>query len=454
MAKGDVTLTLKANVAQYMMKIMQAENATTKMGKAAGDAARKQTKGFKKSATAADRAVKGVGRMVAQYVSAAAAIGLMTRALAAASAESERSRAAAEGAFPAFARLAQMAGGDAKEFKRLKGQVYLSMEQGMADDAAADLQFVLRSSGMEKHRAMFAGMVGGVTDIPELARSIAGMKEGMPEAGGARKIFNQAMIAQRLSTRAGAPEVLQGASRAAASARQLGITPAELMTLTAIVSQVMPTERAGTALNRLFTVGIAKGFEGRGMEFLTDLESRGLTAKRTQDYLGNVFAARAFGQYTVGRGDFAAALPDVIAGGGVAEGGDEATRLQAIVAGDPVQGATLRTMKAKGSLEVARLTRLRTLRAQEWERIRSGLEERAIARDWSPARTGAQQWGLRLYEAFAPPETWAERNPEEARDVPVSREYIDALKDFTEALKRNTDATETATNRMGAGQTE
>ncbi len=453
MAK-DVVFHLDADTAKAVMKIMNVASATARAEKGFVKATRQGTKNIQQMESSSDKAVTAVGNMAAQYLSAAAAIGLVTKALAGANEERRKGAELTKEAFPPMARLAQMAGGDPTTYRQLESEAFKSMRQGLTAEQAADLQFVLRSAGMGGARGMFAGMAGTVTDIPELARSVAGLRAGMPAAGGGREVFNQAMIAQRLSTRAGAPQVLMGATRAADMASKLGISPEELLTLTAITSRTMAPEMAGTALNRLFTVGIEKGFEGQGMGFLTGLREKGLSAQELRGYLGNVRAARAFGMYQANLADFTGALPAVIAGGMAAPGTGEAARMEAMAEAHPRLGAMRRLLRATGREAVSAMTSDEALRAMEWETFR----ERAGTRGRERGRTPWDRWmEQKVLEAaeymgagpeWGPPilrsRTWPTTMEQ---SIDLAPEYIEAVKENTEALQ-----SEAHTGRMNQSE--
>ncbi len=441
MAK-DVVFHMDADTAKAVMKIMNVTAASARMDKGFAKGVRSGSRNIRQVESSSDKAVKALGSMALQYLSVAAAIGIMTRAMAGANEERKKGAELVKEAFRPFARMAEMAGGDPRVYSKLESEAFKSMRQGMVAEQAANLQYVLRSGGMERSRGMFAGMAGIVDDIPELARSIAGLQASMPAAGTARQVYNQAAIAQQLSTKAGAPEVLMGASRAAATASQLGISPAQLQTLVAIVSRSMGPERAGTALNTLFTVGSAKGFEGRGMEFLTETLGRGLSAQELQTYIGEKRAARAFGMYAVNIAHVSGGVARVIAGGMATPGTGEAARMEAMAEAHPRVGAMRRLLRARGSEAVSAMTSGEALRAMEWEtfRIRATTRGRDLghspwdrwmeqqllgAAEWAGA---GPEWGRPILES----RTWPR-----AREKPidVAPEYIEALKDNTKALR-------------------
>jgi len=241
--------------------------------------------------------MRQVGSVIASYVGLQAILGT-TRRLFRELAE-DRRRAAEEtrGQMATMGQLAQLAGRDPQELARMQDAVKASrLEVGLTNEQATALQFTLESTGLARHRRMFAGM-GLITETPsELVRGVSKMQEalGVSETGGARAVLNKLLAASKASeTRV--EEFAPMASIAAQEYKPLGGSDEELLaTLSVLAKATKSPEAAGNMVAALSRVLTKKGLKGGLLAGVEQIEEMGLSEQGLIKYLGEARALRGY----------------------------------------------------------------------------------------------------------------------------------------------------------------
>lgn len=149
-----------------------------------------------------------------------------------------------------FRRLAQIAGGDPAELKRLQGEVGKSVAQGLSESAAASLQFTLESLSLGEARGTFAqlGQVGADPErVAEGVGTLIGAL-GAKETGTPQQLLNKLLTAAAVS-KTGVGEIGIAAARPAQQVSAIGGTDEELLATLAVLSR--GSESASTAATNL-----------------------------------------------------------------------------------------------------------------------------------------------------------------------------------------------------------
>jgi hypothetical protein len=216
--------------------------------------------------------VQWAAQLAARYggvTSVLAGVAAAFRGVAAAQAEAEgKVRAAA----PGLAGLAQLAGGDRAEYRRLIGQATSIYKAGAAPDqnAAANLLFTLRSAGVGPAEMRFfqqAASSQAFGDTAGLAISAQALQSSLgASAGTKQQLISAALGAGRFAT-TDVASLMSAASKGGGGAAALGISGPELMGALSIVQRgTGPAEPAGTAMAALLRdVSNRPGFQGLGM---------------------------------------------------------------------------------------------------------------------------------------------------------------------------------------------
>lgn len=200
--------------------------------------------------------------------------------------------------------LSQLAGGDPVKLEQLRAAARKTFEEGAFDDIAGarNLTFELESAGALSERAFFSRLQE-VDDAALIARSAALVQSslGKAETGSLQAITSKSIAGALAAPGVSPSQISRGASIAAETAKQLGISDEELIAAISRVSEVTGSgEQAGQRVNQLFLSLIRKGAADNsfGQAFsktLLDVKKLGLSEEALVKYLGSSEAGQAFG---------------------------------------------------------------------------------------------------------------------------------------------------------------
>jgi len=244
--------------------------------------------------------------LAAGWVSVGAAIGLAKRAI---GSFMEMQRQAAEGlktSEEAMGRLVTVSGGKQAEMARMTAAVRASrMEEGMSKLDAAELQFVLESTGFQKERATFASLYKLVKPGP-MALSVSRLHKAMgaAEVGTPRQALAKTLAAAWKADVF--PEELgEAAAAAAASVKRLGASDEQFLAALATASAQVGPQQAGTGIGRFADVMVKKGFQGDLTAALRLVQQKKIPKAKLQQWLGGNVRA------TKGLEIMAASMPEI-----------------------------------------------------------------------------------------------------------------------------------------------
>ena len=303
---GRITVQLTGDEARLLKSLDKVVQKEKDLAKAAEKTGQKSAAASKKAKAGHAEQSISIKQVIDQYVTAAAAIGVMTKALR--TMHEERKKAATEvvqGA-GAVGQLGQLTGGDPAEMRRMVNELKKTMrEEGLTRTAAAELQFALESGGLASKRELFASLApltkrqpGGVALGVATLRNALGQEAGTPE-----EILNKLLAASAVSqTTLG--QFAPTATIAAQGQRQLGGTTSELLAVLAQLTQATKSpEAAGTQVSSFITALTGTGLKGKGfdvtkitgiMQAVQAISDLNIPKEELQSVLGNVRAKRGF----------------------------------------------------------------------------------------------------------------------------------------------------------------
>jgi len=248
--------------------------------------------------------IQGVGAAALGYMGLSQAIGMARQAMQALN--EERERAASQIREGEFARssLAQLAGGDPAEMRRMLTAAGASrVEFGMPDIAAHQLQFSLESLGLGRERKLFGSLYGVVEEPAQIAEAVGTLQAamGIKETGNARQVLNKLLAASAVS-KTTLEEFGPAVTRSAQEIKGIGGRDEELLASLAVLSRgTASAEEASTRIGALARAGLRHGLGGKGLLSLVDeLEAKNLSEQDMIKFLGR---ARAYQGYQLIRGN-------------------------------------------------------------------------------------------------------------------------------------------------------
>jgi len=289
-------------VVQALQTIVKGQGKVIDGFRKMGDQSKGAKKDFKSAFGEGGAALKG---MVTGLVGVGAALGSVRAAMADIRAERERAAQGVKGAEFDVRALAQLSGGDSRNYKRMLGMVdQTRIQAGVDKSTAARLQFQLGSLGFNKEhdRQLFASLYDISTstgDPAMLARGVGKLQSAMGkgETGGARNIINK-MMAATAGSDISAAQIAVPAARAAQAVKAVGTSDEEyLAVLAELAKSTGSPEDAATQLRALSVALGKKGFEGKGLlGGVAALEGRigGRSQKSQIKFLGEINAFNAY----------------------------------------------------------------------------------------------------------------------------------------------------------------
>jgi len=300
---GRVTVELTGDEHRLLRSLDKVIEKEKKLGGAAADAGRKS----KKAADQAKKGAKGWSADLAAaatgYLSIAAAASAAKKMLAELNQERKRGAQGVMAGEGSMRRLMQLVS-TPEERKQVFGAVAATRKQAGVDKATAgNLQFALRSVGLEKDRKLFASLydLTGMGEGPEsLARGIAKIQGnfGVGETGGARQLLNKMFRATKDSD-IGAEEIAFPAAQVAQNVKKLGGGDEEFLAAIATMSRVAKDPSLAATQLGAFADAIRKrGFKGTGImegyKYAQE-QTAGMSQEKVIEWFGRKEGERGFG---------------------------------------------------------------------------------------------------------------------------------------------------------------
>lgn len=399
MPKGDVTLTLKADVANAIMRLTQVANASTKMEKSFGKGVRKGDKALKRYERFGQAAGKQITGLVASYASLGAVIATVTGAFTSMHAEAMRGAQAVRENYSSMASLLQMSRGDPEVWKRMSGSAFGHIRAGLTKADAFRLQQALESAGMQKYGPQFAKLHGIIPELPGTIGAMAKMRAGMPgQIPDPIRLLNQAMIAQAPASDVYVQQLLTAAPLAASGVNRIGGTPEELMAAMGTMSQTFTPEMSATSIARFADWASKTGLGDKGLVAAVEAtRAQNLTAQQLLKQMPETRARRFFefvtGTHPISGVSNLATLKRLLREQQAVSSGAPGMigGMINIAETGPILGPERQRLRAAGELEVRRMTRWSTREQQEWDE----LIDRTIARMDDQGADFFLQWLMR-----------------------------------------------------------
>lgn len=297
---GNVTFTFTAEDAKAIQAFTRLENKEQVLEQKL-DRLRRKGEQTAKGATRDNKTwLDSAMRLAAPYLTTAAAIGTVAKALRDMHEERKRAAESARQSAPAMGALAQLAESP-QEMQRMLSEARTSVVQGgMTRDMAATLQFKLESMQLASQREMFANLFGAISDPGLFAEGVATLRDafGTKEAGSPRAIANKLLAASRVS-KTTLEEFAPAATIGAQAANLIGARDEEYMSALAHVAK--PAKSAEVAATQIdaFITGTLKNMKmgaqyGGIMDRVNFIEKMGVDETKLFQMLGRKEAVRGY----------------------------------------------------------------------------------------------------------------------------------------------------------------
>ena len=311
-----------------------------------------------------NKAAGDLGRIATSWLSVGAAIGSATKLLSAYNDMNAKGADLAKQSRFELGQLSQLSGGNQRVMNQLvRAAKQTSAEAGIGLGEAAELQFNLKSLGIQDQRKLFADLVGSVRDPSALAKGAVTAQTafGEAETGGIRNIINKGLAASDLSKTL-VDEMLTAMAVVApvlGGKAGIGATDEEALAALAILSKARKSpEVAATEIASLAFSLKEKGLDKKGLfKALETVQSqlKGKTGKEQIEFFGRKEAFKGFQTLVAQQAQVTVALQQVIASGGVVGIGDRVSGVIRTRRG--AQSATERELRAEQELNVAIMNR-------------------------------------------------------------------------------------------------
>lgn len=273
-----------------------------------------------------NKAAGDLGRMAASWLSVGAAIGGATKLLSAYNDMNAKGAELAKQNFLTMGQLSQLAGGDQRLMNRMvKLGQQTAAESGMSIGEGTQLQFNLKSLGIEDQREMLAALYGSTADVSALATGAVTAQTafGKEETGNIRNLINKGLAASDVSKTL-VDEMLTALSIVApvmGGKAGIGATDEEALAALAILSKARKSpEVAATEMASLAFSLKEKGLGGKGLFKAMDAaqrELRGKTDKEQIEFFGRKEAFKGFQTLVAQQAQVTAALQQILASNNV-----------------------------------------------------------------------------------------------------------------------------------------
>ena len=213
-------------------------------------------------------------------------------------AEAQRAGQALKTNLPSMGRLGQLAGSRADR-QRLEGNALEILKLGGAatPDQAAELEFTLQSIGGTQDREFFSMLRASqlTQDPAALANLARGIQSNLPSEGLSLQQILDRTMAGSLQARADINQLTLASAEAAQGARVGGFSSSDAIALTALLSESVTPERAGTQARDLL-MRLPEDLRGQGIvAAVRGLQERGLSEQQLRKTLGSETAFAGFG---------------------------------------------------------------------------------------------------------------------------------------------------------------
>lgn len=276
-----------------------------------------------------DRVSGGIKNMIAGYATFQAVLGAVRDLLRSINEENAQAVAGVESFTKAVGQLSQLSLGDRRKTAELEKEVVKTMlQRGVGAQEAADLQFALRSLGLEKQRAFFAEFFG-ITDPTAIATAAKTLQTAFGEemTGDVRAITNK-LFAAAQESKVKAEQIAPEATIAGQAVKRQGGNDVEALATLGVLTNALKSARiAGTQIKAFADVLVSKGISGGILAGAEQIQAMGMTPQQLQEYLGSTEATSAFGAIQLNRNVILAAQARIAAAGATAHGPQDVSRL-------------------------------------------------------------------------------------------------------------------------------